>query len=187
MNTKTLLVLILAIVSLLSCKNEPEQSISGNWARISDDVYYEFYFGDSIVESFNRTFKLQHVSSYELINDSILIDDERFSIEVINDSILIISDSVNSIEFQKIFDKRDEFLLSDLIKTGVYKKEFDDEEFQRILRRFLDSNFTIREAEYRIANGHLNKDTLLALWESKASADSSENSYWKYLIKRIKN
>ncbi len=183
MNLRVISILLFAGATLLSCEDNSSPFIKGDWARISDDVYTEFHFGDSIVESFSRDFELQYVFSYKMINDSIIIGDKRSSIKIINDSILKISDSANSIEYHRVFNNGSDFLLSDLIETGAYNRKFGDEEFQRILTKYLDSNFTIREAKYRIAKGLVNKDSLLAFWESKALSDSSENSYWKYLIK----
>jgi len=73
-----------------------------------------------------------------------------------------------------------------LIRNGFFKYDYDDPVFDSLKADFINNVFRIREIRYLIDNEMLNKDTLITFWNSQLVADSTNQEYYKNLIKEIK-
>lgn len=171
-----------------SCKESKKFDIQSDWQGFdSDDKYFEYFFENSVVESFDETFMLHPKGSYKLLGDSIKLGKTIRSLQILNDSNIIIAGDDYSIELKRLQKEKNEFYLSDLISSKIFDDKSKYVWNHPILINYFDSNYRIRETKKRIEIGQLNKDSLLTYWQRQSDLDSLDNSYFDFLIEKIKN
>jgi hypothetical protein len=181
--------LLLFYLTLLfaSCKDSKKFDIQADWQGLdSDGKYFEYFFENNVVESFDETFMLNPKGSYKLLGDSIKLGQTIRSFQILNDSNIIIAGEDYSIELKRLQKEKNGFYLSDLISSKIFDGKSKDVWSDPILINYFDSNFRIRETKKRIELGQLNKDSLLTCWQRQSQLDSLNNSYFDFLIDKKK-
>lgn len=185
---KLFLFLFYLLILFSSCKDREKFDIQSNWHGIdSDDDYYEYFFENNVVESFDQKFMLHPQGNYEILGDSIRLGKTKRSLVILNDSNIKIIGNDYSIELKRLRKEKNQFYLSDLISSEIFDGKTDYVWSDPILINYFDSNFRIRETKKRIELGQLNKDSLLTYWQRQSELDSLDNSYFDFLIDKIKN
>jgi hypothetical protein len=188
------ILIILSLFYISGCgseKSKTDYSIYGNWSTLIDSVYNEVYFGEDTLETFNFEWDFLPPSLYKLVNDSITIKSTLENSTIIKykitflDSNNAVLDNLNTkFILEKIPDNQ--YTIDDLIKQGYFNFGFDNPTSDSLRANFIENVFRIREVNYLTEKDILNKDTLIRLWNSQIINDSTNQEYYKFLLKKLK-
>ena len=178
------------IIGCNSDKAIMENSVKGNWSAIIDSDYYEICFRYDTLEMFNTEWEFFPPSIYEVNNDSLIIisllegsKKIKYKMNFLDTNNLSLTKPDETISLRRI--NKNQYTVEDLLNQGYLYLGMDNPMNDYLRTKFVDSNFTVRKIEFLIENNILKKDSLLNYWNQQI-ADSTESSYYKYLIERIK-
>lgn len=190
------IILVIIFSICYSCapkKIEKSYIIEGNWSTLtlSDSLYTEYFFSGDTLETFNLDWEFLPRAIYEVEKDSVTLKSTvensvaiKYKISFPDSNKLVLENLNTKLIFTKIPDNQ--YTIDDLIRNGIFKYDYDDPVFDSLKADFIDNVFRIREIRYLIDNEMLNKDTLITFWNSQLLADSTNQEYYKNLIKEIK-
>tara|TARA_R110000850_G_scaffold101781_1_gene210427 strand:- start:826 stop:1416 length:591 start_codon:yes stop_codon:yes gene_type:complete len=190
------IILVIIFSICYSCtpkKIEKSYIIEGNWSTLTlfDSLYTECFFSGDTLETFNLDWEFLPRAIYEVEKDSVTLKSTvensvaiKYKISFPDSNKLVLENLNTKLILTKIPDSQ--YTIDDLIRNGIFKYDYDDPVFDSLKADFIDNVFRIREIRYLIDNEMLNKDTLITLWNSQLLADSTNQEYYKNLIKEIK-
>ncbi|SFA79326.1 hypothetical protein [Algoriphagus aquimarinus] len=195
-NFQAIISVIIFSICYYSCapkKIEKNYNIEGNWSTLtlSDSLYTEYFFSEDTLETFNLDWEFLPRAIYEVEKDSVTLKSTvensvaiKYKISFPDSNKLVLENLNTKLILTKIPDNQ--YTIDDLIRNGFFKYDYDDPVFDSLKADFIVNVFRIREIRYLIDNEMLNKDTLITLWNSQLLTDSTNQEYYKNLIKEIK-
>ena len=183
------------LILLFGCNSQESSEnfdIKGNWSAIEDSIYYEFYFSDDdTLEIFNQQWYFLPPHTYYVDNDSLIVQSSfgdsstlRFKIHII-DSLNL--ELINS-DYKTVLSRipSNQFTIEKLLAENYLHLGFDNPLNDYLETKFVDSNFRIREFNFLIEHGIINKDSIINYWDKLVKDSSMFISDYKYLIDNLK-
>ena len=125
--------LMFIFIFLASCKSDkPKNELEGNWYGFdADSSYYELYISDTLIILNHENMGIAEYSFQKegnrLITTTPLFFERVWTIEDLNDSVFVISDTLETNYYRKIFEPLDFFgSIQDSLKFSNFKGNFSE-------------------------------------------------------------
>lgn len=177
-------------ILLFSCEKKisaEEINLSGHWQSLSEgaqELYTEFYFHGDTIERFNIEWELLPFTKYEIREDS-LITNIRYKIYIESEQSIYLVSKEDSILLNKL--TTNDRTIENLLKEGYFERDLNDSIYRVEINTFIDKSFSLRDLKFKFEKGILNKDSLLAFWNSQLLTDSLNKELYELWIIEFEN